>query len=102
MIYDTPERVRLSADIAEKSMYDDMIVRLPKSTKINDSDNSSDGSEKDLDKYENVLELKELCDEKYRVSEEEFEAWRKEFYKDIFLQMKKNNNSENPTGRELF
>ncbi|SOV78574.1 RWD domain-containing protein, putative [Plasmodium reichenowi] len=104
MIYNIVENIRtyLSEDIEEKSMYDEMIERQPKSNKINDSDNSSDDIEKDLDNYENVLELKELCEEKYRVSEEEFEAWRKEFYKDIFLQMKKNNNSENPTGRELF
>lgn len=48
-------------------MYDEMIERQPKSNKINDSDNSSDGSEKDLDNYENVLELKELCEEKVGV-----------------------------------
>ncbi|KAI4839998.1 RWD domain-containing protein [Plasmodium brasilianum] len=101
MIYNIVENAYLSEEVDEKSMYDEMIERKNEPTEHDINENSDDG-EKGSDKYEQVLELKELCEERYRVTEEEFDAWRKEFYKDIFLEIKNVNNSENPTGRELF
>ncbi|CAA9990209.1 conserved Plasmodium protein, unknown function [Plasmodium knowlesi strain H] len=102
MIYNIVENIRsyLSEDIEEKSMYDEMLERKPKEgEEMNDDD---DDDKIDADDYENVLELKELCEERYRVTEEEFDAWRKEFYKNIFAEIKNINMSDNPTGRELF
>ncbi|GAW79674.1 hypothetical protein, conserved [Plasmodium gonderi] len=102
MIYNIVENIRsyLTEDIKEKSMYDEMLERQPKE---NDEINDEDSDDKvEADDYENVLELKELCEERYRVTEEEFDAWRKEFYKDIFAEIKNMNTSDNPTGRELF
>ncbi|KJP89569.1 hypothetical protein AK88_00780 [Plasmodium fragile] len=103
MIYNIVENIRsyLSEDIEEKSMYDEMLERKPKEDEEEMNDEDSD-DKTDAEDYENVLELKELCEERYRVTEEEFDAWRKEFYKNIFAEMKAINMSDNPTGRELF
>ncbi|CRG98849.1 RWD domain-containing protein, putative [Plasmodium relictum] len=103
MIYNIVENIRtyILEDTEEKSMYDEMIERQPKSVE-EISNEHFDDNKKDDDNYENVLEMKELCEEKYRVTEEEFNSWRKEFYKSIFEAMNNNGNSDNPTGRELF
>ncbi|CRG93457.1 RWD domain-containing protein, putative [Plasmodium gallinaceum] len=103
MIYSIVENIRtyILEDIEEKSMYDEMIERQPKSFEEVINENADDNKKDDIN-YENVLEMKELCEEKYRVTEEEFNAWRKEFYKDIFDVMNNNGNLDNPTGRELF
>ncbi|SBT32133.1 hypothetical protein POVWA1_010600 [Plasmodium ovale wallikeri] len=101
MVYNIVENTYLSEDFEEKSMYDEMVARQMKPNEPQ-MDEHSDDDKKEKDNYENVLELKELCEERYRVTDEEFDAWRKEFYKDIFAEIKNMNNSENPTGRELF
>ncbi|SBS82444.1 hypothetical protein POVCU1_007590 [Plasmodium ovale curtisi] len=101
MVYNIVENTYLSEDFEEKSMYDEMVARQMKPNEP-EMDEHSDDDKKEKENYENVLELKELCEERYRVTDEEFDAWRKEFYKDIFAEIKNMNNSENPTGRELF
>lgn len=67
-----------------------------------DKDNDNDSDDEDKTDYQNVLGLKDLCDEKYRVSEEEFNIWRQEFYKDVLKSIHNRNNPDNPTGREIF
>ncbi|VWU51175.1 RWD domain-containing protein, putative [Hepatocystis sp. ex Piliocolobus tephrosceles] len=103
MIYNIVEDIRtyITEDIEEKSMYDEMVERQGK---LDEEENSEDldDDQNQTDTIENVLESKELVDERYRVTDKEFEAWRKEFYKDIFIGINNINNSENPTGRELF
>lgn len=65
-------------------------------------DKDDDSDDENKTDYQNVLGLKDLCDEKYRVSEEEFNLWRQEFYKDVLRSIHNRNNPDNPTGREIF
>ncbi|CAD2088923.1 RWD domain-containing protein, putative [Plasmodium vinckei brucechwatti] len=102
MIYNIVENIRtyILEEVEEKSMYDEMLERQLKSNEI-DINKEIDETTNEI-ANENVLEVKELCEEKYRVTEEEFNAWRKEFYKDYLPENKNMNNADNPTGKELF